>query len=45
MIADALVLAAMGADHLGCPLVGVPQAHRAVLAGIRWPEIRRTTAP
>jgi crossover junction endodeoxyribonuclease RuvC len=39
-VADALVLAAMGADHLGCPLATVPQAHRAVLAGVKWPQTR-----
>jgi crossover junction endodeoxyribonuclease RuvC len=37
-VADALVLAAMGADHLGIPLAPVPQAHRAALTGIRWPD-------
>lgn len=40
-VADALVLAAMGADHLGCPLASVPQTHRAALAGIRWPNIAK----
>lgn len=39
-VADALVLAAMGADHLGCPLAPVPQAHRAALAGVKWPRLR-----
>jgi crossover junction endodeoxyribonuclease RuvC len=39
-VADALVLAAMGADHLGCPLATVPQANRSVLAGVTWPEVR-----
>lgn len=36
--ADALVLAAMGADHLGRPLTPVPQAHRAALAKVTWPN-------
>lgn len=36
--ADALVLAAMGADHLGQPLVSMPAAHRAALTAVRWPE-------
>lgn len=36
--ADALVLAAMGADHLGQPLVTMPAAHRAALTAVRWPE-------
>lgn len=40
-VADALVLAAMGADHLGCPLAEVPQNHRAALAGVRWPLLAR----
>ena len=35
--ADALVLAAMGADHLGAPLVDLPQTHRAALDGVQWP--------
>lgn len=35
--ADALVLAAMGADHLGEPLVEMPQAHRAALTKVEWP--------
>lgn len=39
-VADALVLAAMGADHLGCPLAPVPQANRAALAGVKWPGLR-----
>src|ERR1035441_4124210 len=37
--ADALVLAAMGADHLGCPLATVPKEHRAALASVIWPAI------
>ena len=35
--ADALVLAAMGADWLGHPLVMMPQAHRAALDSVQWP--------
>jgi len=35
--ADALVLAAMGADHLGCPMVEMPAAHRTGLAKVAWP--------
>lgn len=34
--ADALVLAAMGADALGQPLVELPQSHRAALDGVQW---------
>lgn len=33
-IADALILAAMGADHLGFPLAKVPAVQRAVLTAI-----------
>lgn len=35
--ADALVLAAMGADHLGQPLVTMPAEHRKALAKVEWP--------
>lgn len=35
--ADALVLAAMGADHLGTPLVELPKAHREALDKVAWP--------
>lgn len=38
--ADALVLAAMAADHLGAPMATMPQSHRAALAAITWPEDR-----
>lgn len=37
--ADALVLAAMGLDHLGLPPVELPQTHRRALAGVTWPEV------
>ena len=43
--ADALVLAAMGADHLDCPLAGVPQIQRDVLCRITWPSLNRKPAP
>ena len=36
--ADALVLAAMGADHLGCPIGDMPAVNRAALDAVRWPE-------
>jgi crossover junction endodeoxyribonuclease RuvC len=36
--ADALVLMAMGADHLGEPMVAMPEVHRTALAKVRWPE-------
>lgn len=35
--ADALVLAAMGADHAGTPLVELPKVHREALAKVAWP--------
>jgi crossover junction endodeoxyribonuclease RuvC len=37
--ADALVLRAMGLDHLGTPLAAMPQTHRAALAAVDWPEV------
>ncbi len=37
--ADALVLAAMGYDHLGCPMLDMPQSHRAALDKVEWPEL------
>jgi crossover junction endodeoxyribonuclease RuvC len=37
--ADALVLAAMGADHLGVPMVTMPQIHRVALDAVAWPEM------
>jgi crossover junction endodeoxyribonuclease RuvC len=36
--ADALILAAMGADHLGEPWAIVPALHRKGLDGCAWPE-------
>jgi crossover junction endodeoxyribonuclease RuvC len=38
--ADALVLAAMAADHLGQPLVTMPVAHVEALVKVTWPEAR-----
>lgn len=35
--ADALVLAAMGADHLGQPMTAMPEASRAALGKVKWP--------
>lgn len=37
--ADAVVLAAMAADHLGEPMVAMPATHRAALAKVEWPEL------
>lgn len=36
--ADAVVLAALGADRLGTPMVTMPAAHRTALDGVQWPE-------
>ena len=49
--ADALTLAAMGADWAGFPLVSMPEAHRAALTAkgkggrpaIEWPALREGT--
>ena len=38
-VADALVLAAMGADHAGVPYAGVPKANRRALDKIDWPAL------
>ena len=35
--ADALVLASMGARHLGFPLEGLPQTHLQAMGKVRWP--------
>ena len=40
-MADAAVLAAMGADYLGHPLADMPKAHRAALDKVTWPEVAR----
>jgi Holliday junction resolvasome RuvABC endonuclease subunit len=37
--ADALVMGCAAADHLGAPLATVPQAHRAVLTAMAWPQL------
>jgi crossover junction endodeoxyribonuclease RuvC len=37
-LADAAVLAAMGADRLGHPLAAMPATHRKALDGVRWPD-------
>jgi Holliday junction resolvasome RuvABC endonuclease subunit len=36
-LADAAVLAAMAADHLGHPLAAMPATHRAALNAVHWP--------
>lgn len=38
-LADAAVLATMGADYLGHPLADVPQTHRLALKTVNWPDI------
>lgn len=41
--ADALVLAAMGARHVGRPIDGqLPVTHLAAMAGVPWPELVST---
>lgn len=37
-LADAAVLAAMGADRLGVPLAPMPAAHRLALDKVTWPD-------
>lgn len=37
-LADAVVLAAMGADWLGHPLAPLPKTHRQALEAVAWPE-------
>lgn len=36
---DAVILAAMGADHLGSPIAALPQTHRDALTGVTWPVL------
>jgi Holliday junction resolvasome RuvABC endonuclease subunit len=38
--ADATVLAAAAAEHLGVPMVLMPADRRAALAAVDWPELR-----
>lgn len=37
--ADALWLAAMGAEHLNRAIVALPTTHRAALKGVAWPQL------
>lgn len=37
--ADALILAAMGADYLGFPLAVVPKVNRGALDSVEWPDL------
>jgi Holliday junction resolvasome RuvABC endonuclease subunit len=44
--ADALILAAMAADHYGRPIAPVPQANRAALTTVRnWPPLGTGVSP
>ena len=38
-VADALVLASMGARFLGAPLEGLPQTHLAAMGKVHWPAV------
>lgn len=42
-MADAVVLCAMGADHLGQPLAVMPKDHRAALDSVKWPDLKIIT--
>lgn len=37
-VADAVILAAIGAEHLGHPLADLPKTHREALTSVAWPE-------
>jgi Holliday junction resolvasome RuvABC endonuclease subunit len=39
--ADALILAAMGADWAGTPIVDLPKTHRDALAKVEWPTLEQ----
>lgn len=41
--ADALVLAALGAEHLGYQTVPVPQSHQGALQRVEWPSTSEKT--
>lgn len=43
--ADGLVLACMGADRLGFPVVKFPDAHREALVKVAWPDGLADSAP
>ncbi|MEU4570800.1 hypothetical protein [Micromonospora sp. NPDC023956] len=42
-LADAVILAAMAADHLGHPLASMPATHRAALNAVTWPTTHQPT--
>ncbi len=37
--ADAVILAALGAEHAGMAMVAMPQVNRAALDGVQWPDL------
>lgn len=39
--ADALILAALGTDHLGHPIADMPATHRTALTSVEWPEVNQ----
>lgn len=43
--ADALLLAAMGARHLGSPIDDLPKTHLAAMNAVRWPDHLNTQEP
>ena len=43
--ADALILAAMGMDYIGFPLVSLPNTHRRALDMVRWPSPEKVRVP
>ena len=38
-VADALVLASMGARHMGAPLEALPQTHLTAMGKVHWPQV------
>lgn len=42
--ADALILACMGARHLGHPIDDLPKTHLAAMDAVRWPDVLAITA-
>lgn len=42
-VADALLLCAMGCEHLGYPIVAMPVLHRKALAAVVWPTDQQVT--
>ncbi len=42
--ADAVVLAALGAEHLGVAMAVMPQVNRVALDGVEWPDLLAVAA-